>query len=332
MTVAPSTPRVSVIVPTRNRPALLEEALQSLADQTFRDWEAVVVDDGSEPAVDGDALALRFGARVRLQRHEAGLGGASAKNTGSRAARAAILAFLDDDDLFAPQYLARAIEALDRHPDLDGIFMKVGWFGARQAVAEADSDRAMRRALELAQGHERAPGLLVFDHRLFAALLQTVPMTFQRIVVRRSVFEKIGGYEPHCLLWDCDWAIRASATGRFGLVLDALYRQRAQGQGTSSRPERRLEHMRSRAEINDRLHVEGARYGLDRGQCRAARDSAAAAWFSVAYFHCTERHAVGEALRAWIASQRRLPSLRRCTFLVRLVRGGLVGRRFRRMA
>ncbi|MDE2565169.1 MAG: glycosyltransferase family 2 protein, partial [Burkholderiales bacterium] len=80
-------PRVSVILPTHDRPALLQEALASLQAQTFGDWEAVVVDDASDPPVRND-----WGdARVRVVRHEAARGGAAAKNSGIAQARGEVV-------------------------------------------------------------------------------------------------------------------------------------------------------------------------------------------------------------------------------------------------
>lgn len=323
-----ATPLVSVVLPTHNRPELLNEALQSLTDQTFSDWEAIVVDDASVPAVDGAALCRQFGPRVNLQRHATGLGGAAAKNTGIRSATAPILAFLDDDDLYAPQFLARAADVLSRHSDLDGLFMGVSWFGFRQTLAAEESQRAMDHTLSLAEGIERESGLLVFGPHLFTTLLQMVPMPFQRVVVRRAALNRIGGYEPHCVLWDCDWAIRATAICHFGLVLDRLYHQRVQGQGTSSQPSRLLDHMLSQTEINDRLYSNGKAYGLSEAQRYAARKSAAAAWFSLAYYHCMKSRAPAKALSAWIKSQRRQPSLRRMKLLARLLQTSIFVSRF----
>ncbi|MBK9469978.1 MAG: glycosyltransferase family 2 protein [Gammaproteobacteria bacterium] len=95
---APAPPRVSVIVPTHNRLPLLEEALGSIEAQSFIDWEAVVVDDASTPAIDGRSVIARY-PRARVHTHHSSQGGAAAKNTGIAMARGEILAFLDDDDL-----------------------------------------------------------------------------------------------------------------------------------------------------------------------------------------------------------------------------------------
>ncbi len=180
MTLKPEfAPLVSVVLPTHNRPDLLNEALQSLADQSFPDWEAIVVDDASVPEVNGAALYRRFGPRVNLRRHAVRLGGAAAKNTGIRSAVAPVVAFLDDDDLYAPQFLARAAGVLCRHPDLDGLFMSVSWFGNRQPLEVEESLRAMDAHAFGCRGDGariRAPRLRSsFVHRAHADSAAAVP-------------------------------------------------------------------------------------------------------------------------------------------------------------
>jgi glycosyltransferase involved in cell wall biosynthesis len=109
--VTAEAPLVSVIVPTRDRPALLAEALASLRAQSVTDFECIVVDDaGSEPA------ALPEDARFRLVRRGEAGGPAQARNTGIEHARGRCVAFLDDDDVYLPERLALGLEALQRAP------------------------------------------------------------------------------------------------------------------------------------------------------------------------------------------------------------------------
>jgi hypothetical protein len=114
---------------------------------------------------------------------------------------------------------------------------------------------------------------------------------------------------------------------RFGLVLNPLYRQRAEGQGTISRHDRALDHMRSLVEIKDRLFTNAVSYGLSAEQRRAVRESAALAWFSLAHFHCADRRDLPMALSAWFEGQRRHPSLRHTRFLGRVLQTALTRRR-----
>lgn len=96
-------PFFSVIVPTRNRPDLLQRALLSISEQSFKDYEVLVVDDGSDPAPAASMkeMVARLGARFQLVRREPAAsrhGPNMARNEGIRRARGRFVAFLDDDD------------------------------------------------------------------------------------------------------------------------------------------------------------------------------------------------------------------------------------------
>ena len=142
--------------------------------------------------------------------------------------RGATLAFLDDDDLYAPAYLEQALWALDRTADADVVFMGVEFFSSAPG-GEASQDRAyMDRFLAASDAIEIERDLYVFGSRLLPALLLTgVPMAFQRPVVRRAAFERVGGYRAGLRYWDNDWVLRAvKGKLRVALLNRALYRQR----------------------------------------------------------------------------------------------------------
>jgi glycosyltransferase involved in cell wall biosynthesis len=103
-------PEVSVVVPTHNRRRLLAQTLRSILGQQGVDFEVIVVDDGS---ADGTAeMVTGLGdARVRLLRHQFPEGVAGTRNHGVAEATGAWLAFCDDDDLWAPDKLARQLQA-----------------------------------------------------------------------------------------------------------------------------------------------------------------------------------------------------------------------------
>ncbi|MCL5059541.1 MAG: glycosyltransferase [Candidatus Thermoplasmatota archaeon] len=283
--VQPNTPAVSVVLPTHNRPELLLEAIGSLLRQTRRDWEAIVVDDASSPPA-----IVPADERIRIVRHDFGKGGAACKNKGVSLARAPVVAFLDDDDLYAPAYLERALGVLERNPDLDVVFMGVSWFGSAAANGQENYDAAMTRALTEAKGATTESGLISFDERLLDALLKSVPMGFQRPVVRRSALGRIGPYRPDCLLWDCDWAIKAALNVRTAHVADGFYLQRAEGQGTSSRGDRQFDHIKSGIDIKQRL-VQGAQNGIYPSYLLPRfRAALGKAWFDLAWHHHQQRN------------------------------------------
>lgn len=100
-------PLVSVVIPTRDRPALLRDALGSVGGQRYDNWEAVVVNDGGQDVAPVLAsLPAAVGGRIRLLNLRGGRGAASARNRAIGEARGDVVAFLDDDDLYLPDHLS----------------------------------------------------------------------------------------------------------------------------------------------------------------------------------------------------------------------------------
>lgn len=99
----------TVIIPTHNRPDLLEEAVTSVLQQRRVDVECLIVDDGSAVAV-----GTWDDPRVRIVRHPEPLGAAEARNTGIRNARGSYVSFLDDDDRYLPTRLDAAAEHVSK--------------------------------------------------------------------------------------------------------------------------------------------------------------------------------------------------------------------------
>lgn len=126
-------PPVSVIVPVFNEFRYLRAALQSVADQGEAGVEVILVDDGSDPPLAGSFDDLPFDVRIVRQGNA---GPAAARNTGIRAARGDLLAFLDGDDLWTEGRLAAMRAALVAAPEAD---VAMG-FGLRFRVAPGASD------------------------------------------------------------------------------------------------------------------------------------------------------------------------------------------------
>ena len=106
-----SRPVVSVIVPTYNRPAMLKGAMQSILDQTFQDFEIIVINDAG---IDAAAVVAGFGsAKILYLQHAANKGLAAARNTGINAAKGKYIAYLDDDDRYYPDHLETLVTHLE---------------------------------------------------------------------------------------------------------------------------------------------------------------------------------------------------------------------------
>jgi glycosyltransferase involved in cell wall biosynthesis len=104
-------PRVSVIVPAYNAERYLPETLASIEAQTYRDWDVVVSDDASTDAT--VAIAEAFGERFRVVRGSTNGGIGSARNRGIEVSAGELVAFLDADDLWFPDYLERQVGLYD---------------------------------------------------------------------------------------------------------------------------------------------------------------------------------------------------------------------------
>lgn len=117
-------PRVSIIVPTYNRAAYLPRALDSVEAQTFKDWELLLVDDGSTDATAQviEPYAKRWGDRFVYLKQEKNRGASGARNIGIDHSRGRYIAFLDSDDEFRPRKLERQLSLFKRCPTLGFVY------------------------------------------------------------------------------------------------------------------------------------------------------------------------------------------------------------------
>jgi len=104
-------PQVSVIIPTKNRQQFIGRAIKSVLAQTYQDFEILVVDDGSTDQTQ-EVLKTFPDPRISVFHHEHSCGGAAARNTGIASSGGRYIAFLDDDDEWLPEKLARQVSIL----------------------------------------------------------------------------------------------------------------------------------------------------------------------------------------------------------------------------
>jgi len=113
-----SSPQVSVVLTTYDRPKLLEKILSGFANQTARreDFEVIIVDDGSEPPV--KEVVQKFSGQINtVYLYQPNSGLAAARNNGIRAARGQIVLFSDDDDMPGPELIAQHLRSHRQNPD-----------------------------------------------------------------------------------------------------------------------------------------------------------------------------------------------------------------------
>jgi glycosyltransferase involved in cell wall biosynthesis len=202
-------PAVACVIPTHGRPALLTEALRSVAAQSLRPAVIYVVDDeGSEQTKTAvAAVARKSSVPVYYFAHAAGRGPSTSRNYGARVADTEWLAFLDDDDRWLPDYLRAALA----HESADIVL-----------VSRWDFDGAgVRRP-----GKTPEPN---YDERRW--LRRNLGGTGSSILIRRELFLAIGGFDPRLhAAEDRDLVIRAMRAGaRYAAVEERLLEHRDDG-------------------------------------------------------------------------------------------------------
>jgi glycosyltransferase involved in cell wall biosynthesis len=170
-------PRVSIIIPAFNAQEHIEEALRSVQCQSFDDWEVVVCDDGS-----GDATAEIAGSfdKVSVVGDGTNRGLAAARNLAISAARGELLALLDADDRWLPEYLAQQVTLYDRSQDRYG---NVGIVACNALLLGPDGVRAETR-MDIVP----FPDTLTLSH-----LLRYNPI-FVGVLLPRRVVCEVGGF------------------------------------------------------------------------------------------------------------------------------------------
>ena len=184
-----SPPEVSVVLPVFNGEDVIGRALRSIQAQTFTDFEIIVVDDGSTDRT-ADSVADLANDRLTLIKHACNRGAAAARNTGITAARGRRIAFLDSDDTWNQEKLARQIELLERSP--------------RTVKACATGYRLHKNGRELVFSLKLAPEQ--FRREILFGCMISPGST---LVVDRDVFDNIGMFdELFRRLEDWDWLLR----------------------------------------------------------------------------------------------------------------------------
>jgi glycosyltransferase involved in cell wall biosynthesis len=113
--------QVSIIIPTYNHAHYLPDALNSVLAQTFNDWEAIIVDDGSTDETRSVSQQFLEDSRIHYVYQE-NQGLSAARNTGIRHAHGEYLSFLDADDALEPEFLQRCLEVLTTDGSLAGVY------------------------------------------------------------------------------------------------------------------------------------------------------------------------------------------------------------------
>ena len=202
-------PLVSVILPTYNRARLLGRAVKSVLNQTFEDFELIIVDDGSTD--DTESVIRSFDdERIKYIRHPMRRGVSAARNTGIKASRGRYIAFQDSDDEWLPKKLEKQVDVFENaRPDVGVVY--TGMWRIRR-------DKSIKyypaKEVERKEGH---------IHDLLIS--RSLDIATATAMVRRCCFDKVGVFDENLLAFeDYDLWLRISKYYRFKYIDEPLIR------------------------------------------------------------------------------------------------------------
>lgn len=204
-----SDPLVSVVIPTYNRAAVVCRTIDNVFEQTYRNIEVIVVDDGSTDNT--QAVLAQYGNRIQVA-VQANAGPAIARNRGAKLAHGELLAFQDSDDLWKPSKLQRQVNLLQKNRAapccLCNVLMRMV-----NGKPFTSFDHSLVR-----MNDEEGIWLNVLD------VLATRFILFnQAVVIRRELFEKVGGFaEDLKYLEDYDLPLRLALEGPWAIIREPL--------------------------------------------------------------------------------------------------------------
>jgi glycosyltransferase involved in cell wall biosynthesis len=187
-------PLVSAAIITHNRARYLGDAIRSVLDQSFRDLELIVVDDGSTDET--PEVVAPYLDRIRYVRQEHS-GKAAARNAAVALSRGAFFAFCDSDDVWNPDRLERQMDAFRRNPHVGMVHGHVEIID-ENGRPMPERTASARKLFASAHRHGATYASYALDCRCFSST----------ILLRRNVFEVVGPYDPDLAIEDYDFYLR----------------------------------------------------------------------------------------------------------------------------
>lgn len=218
-------PKVSVLIPSYQHAAYIRGAVESVLNQTFSDWELIVIDDASKDQ-SFEILSVFSDPRIRLYRHEVTEGAHKTLNEALDLARGAFIAILNSDDLYQEDRLQTLVVEAQKlgSPDVF-MFTDVAFMDGEGHPSE-DHPRALQyqKLLEEARGRSLNEGFLQGN----------LTVTTSNFFFSRSLFKKVGPFQNLRYTHDWDWALKASNIVQPAWIHQPLLRYRVHGTNTLS--------------------------------------------------------------------------------------------------
>lgn len=204
---------VTVIMPTYNREELIGRAIESVINQTYNDWELIIVDDAGQDNT--RSVVKRYQAkdsRIRYFRKTKNGGPSSARNVGLKVGKGDYFAFLDSDDEWTSRHLEECLDALEKtnYSACSSLWLEIK-NGTPYEVSHYEwfEDHIKRAQGRYDIGHDKE--LWIFDERFYEYVVCTGFFSFHinTLVLKREVIEKIGYFNTKlCSNEDLDFEYR----------------------------------------------------------------------------------------------------------------------------
>ena len=207
-------PKVSIVIPTHNRAAILRRAIVSVLDQTFKDFEVVIADDAS---VDGTCETVQSigDRRIKYVRHSDNRGVSAARNSAIANAAGEYIAFLDDDDEWLPDKLRHQIDHIDT------LGRNVGAISCGNYEVETSTNRVLAEIRPSLKGE-------IFENLLTQGFFSRT----STVLVRASCFQRVGVFDTAFRYGeDFDMWLRIAREYAFDYVAKPLVRVYLQPSG-----------------------------------------------------------------------------------------------------
>ncbi len=200
-------PKVSVIIPTYNRAHLVGRAIQSVLNQTFKDFELIVVDDGSTDNTDDIIKEFqKKDDRITYLKHKKNKGGSAARNAGIKASRGEYIAFQDSDDEWLSKKLEKQMRVFNSASLEIGVVYTGFW--------RIENNRKI---------YIPASWVVQKEGKIYKELLKGNFVTTQSILVRKVCFDRVGYFDEDLpRLQDWELVIRLSKYYDFKCIDESL--------------------------------------------------------------------------------------------------------------
>ena len=213
-----ASPMVSIIMPTYNRAGYIAETIASIRNQTYANWELIIVDDGSD---DNTEEIIGYIKDSRIQFYKAGrIGtGSKIKNIGLEKATGELIAFIDSDDLWAPTKLEKQVNALQQYPEAG--FSLTGGYNFRNINEPLEYFYQQREGVK-------------YGDVFIACFKSEIAATTPTLILKKECVAVTGGFKDTKPLSDVDFILSLARNFNAIILYEPLFYRRLHDMNYSS--------------------------------------------------------------------------------------------------